>query len=99
MKIVWNNNALESLDKNIAHLKKKWTTNDVLNFLNIVDEKVELLKSFPNMGTICEFKPLLRQLVITKHITLFYEVEIDTIYLHLFWLNFNDRENLQMLLS
>lgn len=39
MKIVWNNNALESLDKNIDHLKKKWSTNDVINFLDIVDKK------------------------------------------------------------
>lgn len=99
MKIVWNNNALESLDKNIDHLKKKWSINDVVNFLDIVEEKVELLKTFPEIGTICVFKPLLRELVITKHITLFYEVETDTIYLHLFWLNFNDKQNLQMLLS
>ena len=99
MKIVWNNNALLSLDNNINHLKKKWSMNDVVNFLNIVEEKVELLKKFPEIGTICDFKPLLRELVITKHITLFYEIEIDTIYLHLFWVNFNDKENLQMLLS
>lgn len=99
MKIVWNNNALESLDKNIDHLKKKWSINDVEKFLEIVDKKIEILKSFPEIGTLCEFKPLLRQLVITKHITLFYEVEIDVIYLHLFWLNYNDKADLQMLLS
>ena len=99
MKIVWNNNALESLDKNIDYLKKKWSTRDVEIFLDIVDEKVEILKSFPEIGTLCEFKPLLRQFVITKHITLFYEIEIDAIYLHLFWLNFNDKADLQMLLS
>ena len=40
-----------------------------------IDEKIEILKSFPEMGKICEFKPLLRQLLITKHITLFHEVE------------------------
>ena len=97
MKIVWNNNALESLDENIDYLKKKWSMRDVEIFLDIVDEKVEILKSFPEIGTLCEFKLLLRQFVITKHITLFYE--IDAIYLHLFWLNFNDKVDLQMLLS
>ena len=99
MKIVWNNNTLESLDKNIEYLKKRWSVNDVLKFLEIVDENIEILKSFPEMGKICEFKPLLRQLLITKHITLFYEVEIDAIYLHLFWLNYKDNTDLQMLLS
>lgn len=99
MRIVWNQNALDSLDKNINHLKKNWSTDVLVNFLDIVDEKVELLKTYPEMGIICEFKPILRQLVITKHITLFYEVETDEIYLHLFWLNFSDSLVLQMLLS
>ncbi|MGB1283888.1 MAG: type II toxin-antitoxin system RelE/ParE family toxin [Polaribacter sp.] len=99
MKIVWNNNALESLDKNIEYLKKKWSVNDVEKFLEIIDKKIEILKSFPEIGTLCEFKPLLRQPVITKHITLFYEVEIDVIYLPLFWLNYNDKADLQMFLS
>lgn len=99
MKIVWNQNALDSLDRNIIFLKKKWTTKDVENFLDIVDEKIKLLKTFPEIGRICDFKPLLRQLVITKHITLFYEIETEIIYLHLFWLNFNDNSELQMFLS
>lgn len=79
MRIVWNQNALDSLDKNINHLKKNWSTEVLVNFLDIVDEKVELLKTYPEMGVIFEFKPVLRQLVITKHITLFYEVETDEI--------------------
>ena len=99
MKIIWNHNALSSLDENINYLKKNWSIKDVENFLEVVDEKVRMLKSFPEIGTLCEFKPLLRQLMITKHITLFYEIEIDAIYLHLFWLNFNDKAALQMLLS
>lgn len=99
MKIVWNQNAYKSLDKNLNHLKAKWTKKDIENFLDILEEKVKLLETFPEIGTVCEFKPLLRQLVITKHITLFYEVEINKIYLHLFWLNFNDKTELQMILS
>lgn len=99
MKIVWNKNALSSLDKNLDHLKSNWTINDVENFLNIVDEKLNVLKDFPEMGTLCEFKPLLRMLVITKHITLFYEVDSEIIYLHLFWLNYNNPTDLQMLFS
>lgn len=99
MKIVWNQNALDSLDKNIEYLKKRWSVKEVADFLEIVDSKVLTLQKNPHIGTICEFKPLLRQLVITKHVTLFYEVEPEKIYLHLFWLNFQNPEKLKMLIS
>ena len=99
MKIVWNQHALNSLDKNIEYLKNNWSQKSVLDFLDIVDSKILMLKKNSHIGTICEFKPLLRELVITKHITLFYEVEVDKIYLHLFWLNYNDPKDLQMLFS
>lgn len=99
MKVIWNQHALDSLDKNVEYLKNKWTTADVENFLNIVDEKISSLLKNPQIGTICEFKPLLRQLVITKHITLFYEVEPNKIYLHLFWLNYRNPKELQMFLT
>jgi len=80
MEIVWTNNALNSLDKNIDYLKKKWSYKDIDNFLQIVDEKITLLKQNPEIGTICEFKPTLRRLVITKHITLFYEIDTNNIF-------------------
>lgn len=99
MEIIWTNSAYKSLDENIEHLKKNWSVKEIDNFLNIVDEKIAVLKTNPEIGTIYEFKPLFRQLVITKHITLFYEVETTKIYLHLFWLNFKNPEALQMFFS
>lgn len=50
MRIVWNQNALDSLDENINHLKKNWSAEVLVNFLDIVDEKVELLKNVPRNG-------------------------------------------------
>lgn len=99
MEIIWTNTAYQSLDENIDYLKKDWSIKEIEEFFDIVDEKVILLKSHPEIGTIYEIKPSHRKLVITKHITLFYEVEEPKIYLHLFWLNFKNPEKLQMFFS
>lgn len=101
MNVVWNKYAYNSLNSNISYLKEKWTTRDISNFLDIVDEKVSMIVDNPYIGAMSEFNNRLRRLVITKHITLFYEVdeEQEKIYLHLFWLNFKDPNTLQMLLT
>ncbi len=99
MEIVFNQTAYDNLDKILEYLRNKWTYNEVENFLEVLEEKINVLKKFPQMGTICEFKPLLRELVINNHITMYYEVEPNQIYVHLFWSNHRNPKDLQMLLS
>lgn len=101
MEVIWNLSAHNSLRDNLKHLKRKWSKEVINNFLSITDEKIESLESNPYLGTIFESKPTLRKLVITSHITLFYEVDDvnEKIYLHLFWLNFKDPNHLEKFFS
>ncbi len=98
MKVILNQTALDNLDKNIEYLKQKWTQNEIINFFELLDKKIELLRKNPEMGTICEFKPLLRELVINNHIKMYYEVEPHQIYIHLFWSTHRNPSDLEMLL-
>jgi len=43
MKIVWNQSTFENLDRNMLDLAKKGIAKDVINFLEIINHKVELL--------------------------------------------------------
>lgn len=100
-KIIWNLEAHNSLRKNLKYLSKNWTKREIKNFLNEVDYKIKLIGNNAYSGTLFELKPTLRRIIITKHITLFYEVD-DTnnkIYLHLFWLNFKDPKLLKKFFS
>lgn len=99
MRIVWNQKALDSLDDNITFLKKRWTKREVYNFLGRVAKTINILEHHPELGTIFDLKPILRKIKVTSQITLFYEIDGDTIHLHLFWLNFKDPSGLQVLFS
>lgn len=53
-----------------------------------LEEKIFLLKSFPNMGTIellLEEEPLTYRYLVVKHNKILYTVEDDYIFIHLLW--------------
>lgn len=98
MEIFWHRKAYTSLDKNIDYLKKEWAQNEVAQFLDKVEAAIQLVSKNNEVGMIYEEIPTLRKVLITKEIYMFYEVDKHRLYIVLFWNNYQNPENLQMLL-
>lgn len=55
---------------------------------NEIEQKIFLLKSFPDMGTVellLEDEPLTYRYLVVKHSKILYTVEADYIFIHLLW--------------
>jgi len=87
--IYWSETAKNDYWNNIEYLERKWTITEVYNFINKVDELINLL-SKENIF----FKPTAYkntfQVVVIKQITLYYRLENNSIELLRFWNNYQD---------
>lgn len=93
--IIWSSQASLEYWNNINYLLEEWTIKEASTFVDKVEELIEQLKT----GNII-FKPTNREdiyhVVVVKQITLFYEVQADTITLLRFWNNYQDPQKLTL---
>lgn len=87
MKIIWTNNAENSLDEIIDEIIKKFSIDEAFAFHTKVFEIIEHLKTHPEMGKIYNLR--YRKFVITKQTSLFYRIDYDnqTIFINYFFYN------------
>jgi len=93
LNVVWSERAKLDYWENIQHLIDDWTILDASNFVDKVDDIVSLLKT-----ETVEFRQALYRntyfVPITKHITLFYQKEQESIQLLRFWNTYKNPEDL-----
>ena len=79
MEFVWTNNASEEYIQILKYLEKKWSFTAANKFVQVVDEKLELiLTNYYTFQKVEEKK--VQKFFITKHISLFYAVEGNKIF-------------------
>ncbi len=87
--ISWSEPAKIDYWNNIEYLEREWTLKEVYNFMDMVDELIDLLTK--NNVT---FKPTSYkntfQVPVVKQITLYYSLENEKIELLRFWNNYQD---------
>ena len=88
-KIEWSIKAEDTFEAIIAYLEKEFTQKEVVNFVNRVYEKLELLSLFPEMGVSSPKKKHTYRTLIHKKITLVYHHKPvkNEIVLITFWNN------------
>jgi plasmid stabilization system protein ParE len=77
--IVWTINALEDYRRVVDYLLIEWTLKVASDFITILEERVDTLRSFPNVGIASIKYPRIRSIVITKHNKLYYRTHTDKI--------------------
>lgn len=92
MNVVWSPQAQKDYWQNIDYLEKKWTFQDVLNFIEKVDNTINLLLKNKIQFIATNYKNV-NKIVITKQITLYYRINYNTIELLRFWNTYQDLEN------
>lgn len=72
--IVWTDNAAEDYESVITYLYLKWNVAVALDFINIVNAKLDTLSLQPNIGLVTDDNENIRSILITKHNRLFYSI-------------------------
>lgn len=79
-KIVWSAQAIESFEKIIAYLKENWTEKEIKKFIKILENQISIIKDHPLSFPKSQFVQI-RKSVLSKHITLYYKIVEDVVYI------------------
>lgn len=79
--IIWAEETSENFRLLLDYLQEEWSTEIAVAFVNTFYKKLDRIDSFPTIGKRSSKNSSVRQLLITKHTYLYYEVEGDTIKL------------------
>lgn len=74
LQIVWTTNALEDYHRIVDYLLMEWGIPVASDFITILEDRVDILSSFPNVGIASLKHSNIRAIVITKHNKLYYRV-------------------------
>jgi len=95
LKIVWTSEAVSQLDAILEYLERHWTHREIQNFVSALEAGIQSIKNKLFRHKISLRKTETREFQVTKHVSLFYEVESDVITILLLWSNRMNPEDLQ----
>ncbi|KLT71134.1 type II toxin-antitoxin system RelE/ParE family toxin [Flavobacterium sp. ABG] len=95
MDVIWAPQAKKDFWNNIDYLEAEWSEKSALHFIKKVDTIIALLKNDTVLFLKTNYKNVYK-IVITKHISLYYRIENETIQLLRFWNNFQDLEKFKL---
>lgn len=94
-KVVWTKRAILNFDKIIDYLVENWTLKVARDFILKVNAVVESIRTFPRIGKVEDLKKGIYGFVISKHTSIFYRFDSETIYvLNIFDNNLNPLKKL-----
>lgn len=98
--VTWTSLAELSFAEELAYIHKKWTTKEVTNFMNLVDNAIGMLAEGVIEGKVSKSTKL-RSLLISKQTTMYFDFYEDTstIELLLFWNNKYNPADLKRILK
>jgi len=97
MRVIWTTEASEALNSNLDYLIAEWGAQVASEFLDRVDEVVDVIKSNPEIYPLINKNEQIRRCVVVKQITLYFRVvSTEEIYLLTFWNNFQNPEFLKL---
>ncbi len=96
--ISWSDEALQSLTDYVGFLEKSWNEKVVDDFLDLVDEKIDLIRVNPRIGEKVYFTEFRRALV-HKNVAIYYKEDDQGIKILLVWDNRQNPENLYKMLT
>ena len=91
MQVVWTKQAEDSFNKTLDYLLEIWTVKEANNFIDLVDAIIFRIKQNPKLFKVSVFDKESREVVVTKHTSLFYRIlNSDIIEIEYFWNNYRN---------
>lgn len=72
--VIFSPIAIKNTKEIIQYLKKEWSDNSANRFINILREKISIIKEYPNSYNSLDGRENIRRCVITKQTTLYYKI-------------------------
>jgi len=79
LQVKWTENALEDYRKVVYYLLEAWSIEIASKFIDLLEERLERLSIFPEIGIQSSKNREIRAIVITKHNKLYYRNTKDYI--------------------
>ncbi len=95
MVIIWSPQARKDYWQNIDYLEAEWSFKDVINFIEKVENTLNLLL-LENVQFLSTNYKNVYKVVITKQITLYYRINSKSIELLRFWNTYQDLQNFKL---
>lgn len=93
--VFWSELAKKDYWNNIEYLENEWTISEVYNFVDRVDDLINLLTKSNVTFKASLYKDTF-QIPVIKQITLFYKTNNNTLTLLRFWNNYKDLSKLKI---
>jgi plasmid stabilization system protein ParE len=94
-KLIWSEEAVSNLENILNYLGSNWSETENKNFKILLSKNLELISIFPTIFPKSEFAPNLRRAVLSKHISIFYKIIDEAIYIAYLFDNRQDIEGLK----
>ena len=91
-KILWTNESISNLESILNYLTIRWTQREIDYFRNRLSRQLIIIQQNPYLFPVSQYTSRLRKAVLSKQITVFYEISghtISLIYL------FNNKQNIE----
>lgn len=89
-KIIASPLALETYQQNIDFLEKRWSENEVVQFISTISDVITILKVSPQTFKKWENDLNIHKIEIQKQITLYFQIVHNNVELLLFFNNYQD---------
>jgi plasmid stabilization system protein ParE len=80
-KIVWSDEALNSLRDIIEYLENRWTRKEIENFARLLDKQLELIASNPYLFPKGSQSNSVRKSVLTRQTSIYYSIKGKEVHL------------------
>jgi plasmid stabilization system protein ParE len=87
--IIWKDTAKQDYWQNIDYLLERWTATEAENFIQTVEEHLNIIKKKPYTFQKANYRDTY-YVVIVKQITLYYSIDDNKVNLLRFWNNAKD---------
>ncbi len=95
MNVIWSPQSKKDFWQNIDYLEAEWTFQDVINFIEKVENTIDLLQK-KNITFISTNYKNVNKVVIIRQITLYYKLNSEKLELLRFWNTYQDLENFKL---
>lgn len=92
--VTWTNKARDTYNQNLDYLLQNWEEKVYFDFVNRVEVVIDHIRQNPKMFVAIDANRNIYRCVVTKHISLFYQLAGNSVSLLLFWNNFQEPEKL-----
>lgn len=87
LNVIWSPSAESQLVKTISYLEAAWDSKTLKTFFQKLESNIDTIANNPKSGKISNRLNNLREITVTKHNSIFYTFDSDSIYIITFWSN------------